>query len=188
MSSRAVRFRDTMPSSPGRTTAARSASVSPVSNGLIRTKNAQSRALRSSSNAATWPRAAAFCAGRDGILEIEDQRVGAARRRLGEFALAVAGHEQERAQLHAGRRIISAARRQYADHFVALVESDVLEGDDPLGRARLAVAQPPDLASPRGSCRRQTPALGSRSPRNRDFRPSCQAWCPAPKGRRQAQA
>ena len=49
---------------------------------------------------------------RDGILEIEDQRVGADAGCLGEFVLAVARHEQKGAQSHAGRLIISPMRRQ----------------------------------------------------------------------------
>ena len=49
---------------------------------------------------------------RHGILEIENQRVGADAGCLGEFVLAVAGHKQKGAQSHAGRLIISPVRRQ----------------------------------------------------------------------------
>jgi len=50
---------------------------------------------------------------RNRVLEVEHQRVGARGFRLGELALAVAGHEQERAESHdAGRLRISADRLQ----------------------------------------------------------------------------
>ena len=39
---------------------------------------------------------------RDGILEVEDERVGAGRGRLRELARGIAGDEQERAQFHGG--------------------------------------------------------------------------------------
>ena len=51
-------------------------------------------------------------AGRDGILEVEDQRVGAGRLRLGELAFRIAGNEQKRAKLHWAFLSISATRRQ----------------------------------------------------------------------------
>src|ERR1700678_1627114 len=52
---------------------------------------------------------------RNRVLKIEHQRVGARGFRLGELALAVARHEQERAESHdAGRLRISADRLQYA--------------------------------------------------------------------------
>src|SRR3546814_16969057 len=47
---------------------------------------------------------------RDGILQVEDQHIGTNIPGLGEFAFAVAGHEEERAQPHTGLRIISALR------------------------------------------------------------------------------
>src|ERR1700722_16550626 len=95
-----------MPSSPGRTTAARSSSVSPGPNGLVRTRNAQQFLDLVAREAL-----ASRCYG---VLKIEDQRVGAAGGCLGEFVRAVGGHKQERAQLHVGRRIIRPVRRQYA--------------------------------------------------------------------------
>ena len=51
---------------------------------------------------------------RDGILQVENQRVGADTVGLRELALAVGRHKQKRTQFHAGRLIISPVRRQYA--------------------------------------------------------------------------
>ena len=80
----------------------------------MRTKNDQSRGAGSSSRRATSLARRGLLRRRDGILEIENQRVGAGRARLGEFALGIAGNEQQRAQPHAGLLIISATRRQVA--------------------------------------------------------------------------
>ena len=50
----------------------------------------------------------------DGILEVEDDRVGAARLRLREAVRAVAGHEEHRAHHASALRFMSAVRRQFA--------------------------------------------------------------------------
>src|SRR3984885_2126391 len=49
---------------------------------------------------------------RDRILEVEYQRVRAGLLRLRELPFGIAGHEQERAQPHAGFLSMRAARRQ----------------------------------------------------------------------------
>jgi hypothetical protein len=50
--------------------------------------------------------------GYHGILEIENQRVGADTGCFREFVLAVGGHKQKGAQSHVGRLIIRPMRRQ----------------------------------------------------------------------------
>ena len=84
----------------------------------MRTKNDQSRGALSSSSCATMLARGGLLRRRDGILEIEDQRVGADAARLGELALGIAGNEQQRAQPHVGFLSISATRRQVADDLV----------------------------------------------------------------------
>ena len=80
----------------------------------MRTKNAQSRGAFSSSSRADDLARRRLLRWRDGIFEIEDQRVGADAARLGELALGIAGNEQQRAQPHVGFLSISATRRQVA--------------------------------------------------------------------------
>ena len=51
---------------------------------------------------------------RDGVLEVEDQRVRPRGLRLGELAFGIARNEQQRAQPHVGFLSMSATRRQVA--------------------------------------------------------------------------
>ena len=53
--------------------------------------------------------------GRDGIFEVEDQRVGAAIPGACELAFGIAGNEQERAQSHVAFRNAHGARKGATD-------------------------------------------------------------------------
>ena len=79
--------------------ASRSASVMPVSSPLMRTKQARAVFFRLRAFEEIQRRLArhVLALGRNRILEIEDDGVGAARHRLVELGAAVGGHEQERA-------------------------------------------------------------------------------------------
>src|ERR1700751_3536991 len=75
------------------TIASRSASVSPVSRPFTRT----SRRGRLAAGARTFGRARfRLAVGGDRILQVEDQRVGAALQALGKFSRAVTRHKQKR--------------------------------------------------------------------------------------------
>ncbi len=107
----------------------RSFSISALSSGLTRT---QSRAwLLASRKSRDRPPRLGLGRRRHRILEIEDQRVRARRQRLLHPVRPVAGHEQERAQLHARASASSAVRSITQTSSSLLVEHAVLEGDDP---------------------------------------------------------
>ena len=129
------------PSSPGRVTAARSSSARPLSSALTRTKKDQSRGASSSDQLRDAAARRGLLRRRDGILEIEDQRVGADAARLDELPFGIAGNEQQRAQLHAGFLSMSATRRQrqtISSRWLNPLCSNVTM---PWRRPRLALAQ-----------------------------------------------
>ena len=172
------------PSRPGFTTAARSSSVRPVSSGLTRTKNAQSRAARVVEQRGDVLARLRLLRRRDGILEIEDQRVGAdrcgpwrtcARCRRGRTAASAASCAASAASAPcAGSEHTTSSR--WLNPWCSKVTM-------PWPRPRLARAQRQHRRLAIGSCRPRTPAWESRPPPSRDCRPWCRAWCPAPTGR-----
>ena len=92
-------FGSMIASGPAGTTASRSASVRPVARPLTRT-NSRGRfgiAIASRRKPAAMSRACALAFGRDEILQIDDDGIGAARHGLVELLGGVGGNEQKRA-------------------------------------------------------------------------------------------
>ncbi len=100
---------------------------------------------------------ARLAVGRDRILEVDDQRVGAARHRLVELLGAVGGDEQERAhgrpagrlrRRHLGRiwpHTNEGLAAAFGDQLVVLVEGAVMEFDDAGAGPRLRFALADDF-------------------------------------------
>ena len=85
---------------------------------------------------------------RDRILEIDDQRVGAALQRLGELLVVVAGDEQQRAHgvrlrspAGAGRRTHEGGAPAFGDQRSVLLEGAVAEFDEARRRGAISTAR-----------------------------------------------
>ena len=135
---------NTSPSGLAAITASRSACAHAVASELMRTKRTSAPSVRPR-NSATRLACCHLLRARYGILQIENQRIGADGPRFFHPFRAIARNEEQRTQPHAGALRISAIRKHWQTISSRWLSSSMAKGDDAgswAWTARLAFQRP----------------------------------------------